>query len=155
MSYQRGVLILSLALVLLGMGVTVGCRADGVTAPRAVFGSQNATLLLCAVDFSPCISAVPSSQRTAHNAGRQGSIEVRPLQLASGGRGANAGWQTSGKSASGREVNFSVASSGADTDANGRFALNVTLDSHYHGAIYNSQDPFEPMQVSLNYVRAW
>jgi hypothetical protein len=156
MSYQRRALILNLALFLLGMGATVGCHADGVAAPRAVSGSQSATLLLCTVDFSPCVSAVPSTQTTAHNAGRQGSIEVRPPQLASGGRGVNAGWQTSDRSVSGSDVNFSVASMGADTDANmGRLALNVTLDSYYHGAIYNSQAPFEPMQVSLDYVRAW
>jgi hypothetical protein len=57
---------------------------------------------------------------------------------------------------SGRNANFSVASPGVDTDANtGRLALNVTLDSNYHGAIFSSQTPFEPMQVSLNYIRAW
>jgi hypothetical protein len=68
----------------------------------------------------------------------------------------NDGWQTLDGSVSGRDVNFSVASMGADRDANmGRLALNVTLDSYYHGAIYNSQDPFEPMQISLDYVRAW
>jgi hypothetical protein len=155
MSYQRRVLILNLALVVIGLGTTVGCRAEEVATPRAVSGAQNATLLLCAVVLSRCDPAVLTSQTTAQNAGRQSS-KVRPPQLASGRRDTNTGWHTSNGSVSGRNVNFSVASTGADTDANtGRLALNVTLDSYYHGAIYNSQAPFEPMQVSLNYIRAW
>jgi hypothetical protein len=156
MSYQMRFLSLNLTLFLMGMGATVGCRAEGVAVPRAVADSHNATHLLCTVDFSPCVSAVLSSQATAHHTGRPGSIKVRPSQLALGWRDANAGWQTADKSILGRNDNFSVASTGADTDANmGRLALNVTLDSYYHGAIYNSQAPFEPMQVSLNYIRAW
>lgn len=156
MSRQRRVLILNLALVVFGMGATVGCRAEGVAAPRAVSGSQSAALLLCTAVFSRCDPAVLSSQTTTRNAGRQSSIEARPSQLAPGARGANAGWQTSDRYASGRNANFSEASTGADTNTNmGRLLLNVTLDSYYHGAIYNIQTPFEPMQVSLNYIRAW
>ena len=153
MSYQRRFLILNLTLFLLGMGATVGCRAEGIAAARAVSNSQSASLQLCTMDFSPCVSAVPSSHITAHYAGRQSSIKV----LASAWRGTNAEWQTSDRPVSGRNVNFSEASTGADNDAanTGRFALNVTLDSYYHGAIYNIQAPFEPMQVSLNYIRAW
>jgi hypothetical protein len=153
MSYQRRALILNLALVVIGMGATVGCRAEGMTAPRAVSGEQNASLLLCTVVFSRCDPTILSSLKTTRNAGRQSSIEVRPSQLASG---VTAGWKTSYRSVPGRNVTFSEASSGADTEANtGRLALNVTLDSYYHGAIINSQTPFEPMQVSLDYIRAW
>ena len=156
MSYQRRALFLNLALFVFGMGAAVACRAEGVAAPQAVSGSQNATLLLCTVVLSHCDSAVLTSQTTTHNAGLRSSIKVRPTQPASGARDANAVWQTSNKSVSSRNVNFRVASTGADTDANtGRLALNVTLDSNYHGAIYNSQAPFEPMQVSVNYIRAW
>lgn len=156
MSYQRRVLIFNLALVVFGMGATVGCQAEGVAAPRAVSSSQNSTFLMCTAVFSRCDSAVLSSQTTARNAGWQSSFNVGPPQLASVARDVNAEWQTSDGSVSRRNVNFSVASTGADTDANtGRLVLNVTLDNFYHGAIYNSQDPFEPMQVSLDYIRAW
>jgi hypothetical protein len=156
MAYQRRILILNLTLLVFGMGATVGCRAEGAAAPRAVSDSQNATLILCSVDFSPCVSAVLPSQTTAHNAGERNSIKVRPSLLAPGRYGANAGWQTSHRSVSGGNVNFSEVSASADTDANkGRLAFNVTLDSYYHGAIYNSQAPFDPMQVSLNYIRPW
>ncbi len=156
MSCQRRVLILNLSLVVFGMGASVGCRAEGAVAPRAVSGSQSATLLLCTAIFSRCDPAVLSSQATTRNAGRQSGIEVRPSQLASGVRGVNAGWQTSDRSVSGGNANFSEASTGADTNTNtGRLSLNVTLDSYYHGAIYNIQAPFEPMQVSLNYIHAW
>ena len=143
MAYQRRILILNLTLFLFGMGATVGCRAEGNAAPRAVSNSQNGTLILCSVDFSPCVSAVLPSQTIAHNTGRQNSIKVRPPLLAPGRHGANAGWQTSHRSESGGNVNFSAVSAGADTDAHtGRLAFNVTLDSYYHGAIYNSQAPF-------------
>ena len=156
MCYQKRFLMLNLSLFLLGMGATVGCRAEGVAAPRAVSASQNASLLLCTVDFSPCVSAALSSQTSAHYTGRQSGIKVQPSQPASGWRGANAGWQTSHRPVSGRNVNFSEASTGAETDANkGRLALNVTLDSNYQGTSYNFQAPFVPMQVSLNYIRAW
>jgi hypothetical protein len=156
MSYQKRFLILNLSLFLLGMGATVGCRAEGAAAPRTVSDSQNASRLLCTVDFPPCVSAILASQTTAHYTGRQSDIKVRPSQPASGWRGANAGWQTSHRPVSGKKVNFSEASTGADTGANkGRLALNVTLDSDYQGTSYNIQAPFEPMQVSLNYIRAW
>jgi hypothetical protein len=156
MFYQRRVLILNLALLAIGMGATVGCRAERVAAPRAAFGSQSTALLLCTAVFSRCDPAVLSSQTTTRSAERQSSIAVRPSQLASGTRGANVGWQTSDRSVSGRNVNISEASTGADTNTNmGRLSLNVTLDSYYHGAIYNIQAPFEPMQVSLNYSRTW
>lgn len=153
MSYQRRALILNLALVVFGMGATVGCRAEGVTPPRTVSGLHNASLLLCTAVFSHCDPAALTSQTTTHNTGRQSSIKVRPPQLASG---TNAEWQISDSSVSSRNVNFSVAATETDTDANkGRLALKLKLDSNYHGAIYNSQAPFEPMQVSLNYIRAW
>ena len=155
MYYQRRVLILNLALVVIGMGATVGCRAEELAAPQAVSGAQNTTLLLCTAVFSHCDPAVLTSQTTAHNSGRQSS-KVRPPQLASGARGVNAGRQTSDWSVSAMNANFNVASTGANTDDNtGRLALNVTLDSNYRGAIFSSQTPLEPMQVSLNYVRAW
>jgi len=156
MFYQRRVLILNLALLVIGMGATVGCRAEGVTAPRAASGSQSATLLLCTAVFSSCDPAILSSQTTTRSAERQSSIAARPSLFASGARGSNVGWQTSDRSVSDRNDNFSEASVGADTNTNmGKLSLNVTLDSYYHGAIYNIQAPFEPMQVSLNYIRAW
>ena len=155
MSFQRRVLFLNLALVVIGIGATVGCRAEEVAELQVVSEAQKTTLLLCNVVFSHCDPAVLTSQTTTHNAGRQIS-KVRPPQLVSGARGVSAGWQTSDSSVSGRNVNFNVASTGADTDDNtGRLALNVTLDNYYHGAIFNDQTPFDPMQVSLNYIRAW
>ena len=157
MSCQRHVLIIGLTLFLLALGASVECRADGIgkTAPRAVSASKNTTLL-CALDFSPCVAAVRSSQATAHHAMRQGRNENGPSYLTLRTSGANAGGQTSDRSMSGRDVNFSVASIGAGIDANkGRFAFNMMLDSNYHGAIFNSQAPFEAMRVSLNYIRAW
>lgn len=153
MSCKRRILFLNLTLVVFGVGATVGCRAEGVAAPRAASGSYHATLLPCAVALSPCDSTVLTSQTTTHSAGRWNGIAVRTSQLASGARDANAGWQTAERSVSGRNANFSLASAGMETD--GRLALNVTLDSYYHGAIFNNQTPFEPMQVSLNYIRVW
>ena len=157
MSYHRRILILNMALVVSGMSATVGCRAEGIAAaPHAVSGLQSAALLLCSAVFSHCDPAVLSSQKTTRNAGRQSSIKVRPPLLASGARVANARGQTSDRSVADRNINFSETSTGADTDVNtGRLSLNVTLDSNYRGAIFSSQTPLEPMQVSLNYVRAW
>ena len=77
MSYQRRALILNLALVVFGMGATVGCRAEGVTPPRTVSGLHNASLLLCTAVFSHCDPAALTSQTTTHNTGRQSSIKVR------------------------------------------------------------------------------
>lgn len=153
MSYQRRFLSLNLTLFLLGIGATVGCRAEGITVPRAVPDSHSASLLLCSVDLSSCVSAVMSSRATAHHSGRQSGIKLHPSQPAPGWRGTNADRRTSDRPMFGRYVNFSAAATEADTD--GRFALKVALDSHYHGAVYNIQAPLEPMQVSLNYIRSW
>jgi hypothetical protein len=147
MSCQRRSSILSLTLFLLGMGATVACRAEETAAPRAAPELHN-NLLLCTVDFSSCVSAIKSSQKTSRYPGRQGSIKTHPSQHASDWRDTNTRWQSSD-----RPVNFSAADKRADTD--GRLALKVTLDKYYHGALYNLQAPFEPMQVSLNYIRAW
>ena len=154
MPCQRRVLIIGLALFLLALGASVECRADG-TGKAAVSALQNTTLL-CVFDFSPCVASVRSSQATTHHAIRLGSNKDGPSHLALVTSGTNAGGLTSDRSMSGRDVNIRVASMGAVIDANkGRLALNMMLDSHYHGAIFNSQDPFEAMQVSINYIRAW
>lgn len=153
MSYQRCFLSLNLTLFLLGIGATVECRAEGIAMPRAVPDLHSASLFPCPVNLSSCVSAVQSSRVSAHHSGQQNSIKLHPSQSASGWRGTNAGWQTSDRPMFGRNAAFSAASTEADTD--GRFALKVALDSHYHGAVYNIQAPLEPMQISLNYIRSW
>lgn len=156
MSYHRRIIILNLALVVIGMGATVVCRAEGAATPRAASGLQSAALLLCSAVFAHCDPAALSSQKTARNVGRHSNIGVRPSLLASGARGATAGSQTSNSSVPSMNINLSEASTGADTDVNmGKLSLNLTLHSNYHGAIYNVHSPFEPMQISLSYMRAW
>ena len=152
MSCHKRISISCLPLFLLGIGATVECLAEGIAVPRAVYDSHNVGLHLCTMDFSSCISGIMSSPKTSHYTGRSNSLTTHPL-LASGWHGTNAVNQTSDRVLFYRHVDFSEASKKADTD--GRLALKVTLDKHYHGAVYNLQAPFEPMQVSLNYIRAW
>lgn len=87
---------------------------------------------------------------------RQVSDKHGSSGLAFGASGANAGRQHPDRTVSGLEANFIVASMGAGKNTDkGRLALNMMLDSQYRGAILNTQAPFEAMQVSLSYSRAW
>jgi len=157
MSYQKHILITSLALFLLALGASVECRADGigVEAPAAASAAQKKTFL-CVLHLSSCVAAVRSSQTTAHHAMRRGSDQDGSSHLALDTSDAKLRGQPSDKPLSDGRVNFTVASLGPKTDTRkGRFALSMMLDNHYRGTIFNSGDPFEAMQLSLNYTRAW
>jgi len=156
MSYQKHVLVTGLALFLLALGASVECRADGIEkeVPPAISATQKKTFL-CARHLPPCIAAVRSSQATAHHAIRQGN-DHDSSHLVLGTNIAKDRGQTSDKPVFGRRVNFTMASMEMGTVTHmGRLALNMMLDSHYRGAIFNSVTPFEAMQVSLNYSHAW
>ena len=158
MPHQKRVLITGLALLpLLVLGASVECRADGmrIETPPAASAAQKKTFL-CAWHLSTCAAAVRTSQTTVHNAIRQGRNENGSSRLALDTSVANVSEQTPDNPLSGGSVNFTVASLGTETaTGKGRWALNMMLDSNYHGAIFNSQAPFEAMRVSLNYIRAW
>ena len=151
MPHQKRVLITGWALLpLLALGASVECRADvmGIKAPPAVFAAQKNTFQ-CGWRLSPCIAAARSSQATAHHT-------VGSSQLALGTSVVTVSEQASVNPGSSGGVNFTVASLGSETAANkGRWALNMMLDSYYHGPIFNSEAPFEAMQVSVNYTHAW
>lgn len=159
MTHQKHVLLTGLALFLLVLGASVECRADGIgiKAPPAVSASAAQKITFrCVWHLSSCVAAVWSSQATAHHAIRQASNQDGSSRLALDTGGAKIKGQTPDKSASGGRVNFTVASMGAGKATHkGRFALNMMLDSNYRGDIFNSEAPFEAMQVSLNYARLW
>lgn len=158
MPHQKRVLITGLALLpLLALGASVECRADGmgIETPPAASAAQKKTFL-CAWHLSTCVAAVRTSQTTVHNAIRQDRNENGSSRLALDASVANVSGQPSDNPLSGGGVNFTVASVGTETDTGkGRWALNMMLDSNYHGPIFNNEAPFEAMQVSLNYIHAW
>jgi hypothetical protein len=157
MSYQKRALITVSSLFLLALGAIVQCRADsiGIEATSAVSAAQKKTFL-CAWHLSPCNAAVRSPQITVHPALLQDSNEDDSSHLAFDTSVAKVIEQTSHKPASGGGVNFIVASTAAgNTTHQESLALNMMLDRHYHGDIFNSIDPFDAMQFSLNYTHAW
>ena len=157
MPHQKHVLIIGLTLFLLALGASIECRADGIwiEAPPAVSVALKNTFL-CTWHLSPCVNFGRPSQTSAHHDIRQGRNEYGSPHLAFGTSIAKVTGQTSDEPVSGGGINFTVASMGAGIAThNGRLALNMMFDSHYHGAAFNSEAPFGAMQVSLNYTRAW
>lgn len=154
MSYQKNALItVSSLLLLLALGAFVECRADsiGIAAPSAVSAVQNNTFL-CAWHLSPCNTAARSPQITAHPALLQDNNEDDSSRLAFDTSVAKGKEQPSDMPG----VNIIVASSAEGKATHQEsLALNMMLDRHYHGDIFNSIDPFDAMQFSLNFTHAW
>ena len=154
---KKRILITSLAPLILALGVSVECRADGmgIEAPSAVSVAQKKTLL-CSWHLSPCFAALGSSRPTVRSAIWQGGNQDGLSQLALDTSITETAGQTSDDPASGEGVNLTVASMGSGKSAHeGKLALNMMLDNYYHGDIFNSEAPFEAMQVSLNYTHSW